>query len=507
MIRRRAAFAAVLLAVAGLFAAVAARPYWIADALVTAWPEPVRAPRWCWRGKVGEHEVSCFVAYVPENWEKHASRLWSRMIRLPVVRFRPAGRRAKASPVVMVMGGPGAIAYTGPGELGGWKADLAKPALSRRTVIYYDQRGIGNARPALRCPEFQRTLNSPFDRRMTIAAARDCARRLKRTGAELRAYHTVASAEDLSTLRRLLGYRRWSVWGQSYGTRVGLIYAQRRAPEIDALVLDGPYPPSLPSRLYWIRPLRATINAVSRSCGTDPDCSPSGDLMTFLDGVLRQYRREPMMLQTKAADGVPSVRARVDDRLVLAMIDLMMYSREGVQSLPAFLWDLRRRRPGWIRDMVSYWYADTYGPGITGGASIVIECNDEPKIDESDDRAMMDELPEWRRWIAAGIGLDFCPFFVGDRAAALPKEQVSARLPVLIVNGALDHATPLEWGKALAARLPTATLVTVPRYAHDASSARCAQRSVQAFLDQPGGRFPSACNESTVELLKFERLQ
>ena len=49
---------------------------------------------------------------------------------------------------------------------------------------------------------------------------------------------------DLDALRRELGVVKWTYWGMSYGTRVGLVYAQRYPERLRATVLDGSVQPN-----------------------------------------------------------------------------------------------------------------------------------------------------------------------------------------------------------------------------------------------------------------------
>jgi pimeloyl-ACP methyl ester carboxylesterase len=49
---------------------------------------------------------------------------------------------------------------------------------------------------------------------------------------------------DLEALRRALGVGKWTYWGMSYGTRIGLVYAQRYPERLRATVLDGSVQPN-----------------------------------------------------------------------------------------------------------------------------------------------------------------------------------------------------------------------------------------------------------------------
>lgn len=106
----------------------------------------------------------------------------------------PAGK-----PLVVVHGGPG----------GGWSAGsrrLADPAAYR--IVLYDQRGCGRSTPH--------------------AGEHDTSLATNTTS------HLIA---DLERLREHLGIERWLVFGASWGTTLGLAYAERYPERVTELIL------------------------------------------------------------------------------------------------------------------------------------------------------------------------------------------------------------------------------------------------------------------------------
>jgi proline iminopeptidase len=110
------------------------------------------------------------------------------------VRGNPAG-----TPAVCLHGGPGS--GCGPG----WQAYF-DPA--RYRVVLFDQRGCGRSRPHAAEPDADLSANTT--------------------------HHLVA---DIERLRGHLGIERWLVFGGSWGSTLGLAYAQRHPERVSALVL------------------------------------------------------------------------------------------------------------------------------------------------------------------------------------------------------------------------------------------------------------------------------
>ena len=106
----------------------------------------------------------------------------------------PAG-----TPAIYLHGGPGS--GCSPGQRRFFDPDAYR-------VLLFDQRGSGRSRPLASEPD-----------------------------ADLRANSTAHLIADIEALRRQQGVERWTVLGMSWGTTLGLAYAQTHPRRVDALVL------------------------------------------------------------------------------------------------------------------------------------------------------------------------------------------------------------------------------------------------------------------------------
>ena len=102
-------------------------------------------------------------------------------------------------PLVYLHGGPGSGATPG-------QRRFFDPALYR--AVLFDQRGSGRSRPLASEPD-----------------------------ADLSANTTAHLVADIERLRELHGIEKWTVFGLSWGTTLGLAYAQAHRRRVDALVL------------------------------------------------------------------------------------------------------------------------------------------------------------------------------------------------------------------------------------------------------------------------------
>ena len=106
----------------------------------------------------------------------------------------PAGK-----PALYLHGGPGS--GFSPGQRRFFDPDAYR-------VVLFDQRGSGRSRPLASVPD-----------------------------ADLSANTTAHLIADIEALRQLHGVERWTVLGMSWGTTLGLAYAQAHSRRVDALVL------------------------------------------------------------------------------------------------------------------------------------------------------------------------------------------------------------------------------------------------------------------------------
>ena len=158
--------------------------------------------------------VRCGYLRVPEDYAKPTGRT----IELAVAVIEPKSHKPTdppIDPVVMLHGGPGG------GEMGNYRYRLGEP-LGARTLILFDQRGVGFSRPQL-CPElgeaiFEASVKGlPVDAETAdlVLAHNRCHDRLVAEKFDLTKYNTDTTVADMEALREALGLERWKVYGIS----------------------------------------------------------------------------------------------------------------------------------------------------------------------------------------------------------------------------------------------------------------------------------------------------
>ncbi len=485
LMRRRTVVAAILLALAAGAAGyvyIYERP-WLLDGLYGPEARTELVPRACDFASESGRRMTCYTLYVPENRARRGGRL----IRLPVIVFEAPERPKQEDPVLLISGGPGAVAYTEKRFAHMWKGKFKDlPWLDGRDLIVYDQRGVGGARPALECPEIDATRDDPMNLERAKAAMAACRDRLAREGVDLEAYDTNANADDVLSLKAKFGWKSVNLWGQSYGTRVALTLARRNPVGIRTLILDGAYPPEIAGKLHMASAFTATMERIFEACEKDAECH--GDYPDFrrrFEQVVERLRARPMAVKSDPSPLLPPKVFQVNDVIFLSVVDSLLYTTDGIAKLPWVVERLAEGKSEALQDPLADWDQVAYGPFVTAGVSYLVDCNDTPVADDSEERRAAKQLPHLSGWLNYALAVKPCPIWTARKAPGLDRAPVKSDVPALVVSGWFDVATPPEWAVITARALPRSQLVVVRAAAHDASEQACAQAALGAFLAKP----------------------
>ncbi|MEM6457520.1 MAG: alpha/beta hydrolase [Acidobacteriota bacterium] len=384
--------------------------------------------------------------------------------------LQPGARQP--DPLVVLAGGPGQAA-TNYGPL----VAVAFHRVNRtRDIVLMDQRGTGDGH-ALRCATSDwsdMAGTNPIDARACLAA-------LNR---DPRHYVSDRAIDDVEQLRRALGAAQINVWGGSFGTRLGLLYARRYPERVRMLVLDGSAPPELRFPLDNAAGAQRAWDLLRDDCAADPTCAaahPDLDatfaaLLTRLDAAPATVAlRDPLtgapITFVAERDGLPSVvrgALYVPEHAALVPQAVTRAADDGDFQLLINLMSETAR-----------WATDTMALGLT----LTIICSEEltrtdPQTIDAHTRGTFlgrAEIDAWRTMCA-----DW------PRGSIAPELQAGAPLdaiPALLLSGDLDPVTPPAMGEAMATHLPNSQHVIVPGAGHGVSGLGCVPRLMAEALE------------------------
>lgn len=481
-VRTIAAALALIAAAAGGYAYVYERPL-LLDRLYGPEARTALVPRACDFAPDSGRKMVCYDLLVPESRDKRGGRL----IRLPILVFEAPETPKKADPVLLISGGPGAIAYTEKRYAEMWKGKFKDlPWLDGRDLIVYDQRGVGGARPALECPEIDSTRDDPMNLERAKAAMIACRDRFAREGVDLLAYDTNANADDVLSLKAAFGIASLNLWGQSYGTRVALTVMRRNPEGIRSVILDGAYPPEIAGKLHMASAFTATMDRVFEACEKDADCRADyPDFRKRFEQLVQDLRARPIAVKSDPSPLLPPKVFQVNDVIFLSIVDSMLYTADGIAKLPWVVDRVIEGKTESLADPLADWDQVAYGPFVTTGVSYLVDCNDTPDPDDSEESTAAKTTPHLGAWLTYAITVKPCPIWTPRKAPALDRAPVKSSIPTVVVSGWFDIATPPEWAAITVRSLQKAQLVAVRAASHDASDQSCAQAALAVFLNAP----------------------
>ncbi|WP_458084948.1 alpha/beta hydrolase [Streptomyces malaysiensis] len=364
-------------------------------------------------------------------------------------------------------GGPGGPGLDMPMLM---KESLPESARQKYDLIGFDPRGVGRSTPVT-CglePEEENWLRpykeATFDK--DVAWARDVARKCReKSGATLKHITTRNTARDMDLLRAVLGEKKVSYFGYSYGTYLGAVYTQMFPGRADRFVLDSAVDPARAWRgmiQWWAEGAEPAFDrwtewAAARSKRYGLGDTPKKVDRTFWDLVQRADEK-PIEMDGEKYTG-DDIRGMMRGAVfgVKEGTELVVELKKAAAGEPASA----KRLPapaGTARPA-----ADADVPSDNGTAGFwTVVCNDNSAAWSRDPESYRrDAIEDKGRYPLFG---DFassvkpCAFW--DRSAE-PATVVNNEVGSLVVQNEWDSQTPLPSGQALHADLKGSKMLTV----------------------------------------------
>lgn len=413
-----------------------------------------------------------------EVWENREAKR-GRRIRLNVA-IVPARLRAKEpDPIVVLAGGPGQGAVS----LAPQVMPLFSPLNDSRDVLFLDQRGTGSSNP-LDCEddEEQQSLQSVFEESLPERLVTRCLEELKADPAQ---YVTSVAIEDLDEVRDALGYSRLNLWGGSYGTRVGLEYIRRHGDHVRTAVLDGVAPSTMKLPLSFVGDGEAALDRMLAACEAEPLCHKTyPDLRKTLVGLRRQLARSPARVAIQDPRTGERDTIEVNENVFLSGLFRPLYVPELASLLP---FGVAAAASGDFNPLLAQnlEFTDDVSENLSVGMHLSVICaEDIPRITPQDLAAAS------RTFFGHALVDDFikaCRIWPHGKLPPDYYEPVRSDVPVLILSGGIDPATPPRHAEEVAATLPNARHLVAPELGHGVSLHGCAPRLIEKFIRKGSG--------------------
>jgi pimeloyl-ACP methyl ester carboxylesterase len=424
----------------------------------------------------------------PVEWAPCGDGLDCAAVAVPVDHADHDGPRVDLALVRRAAGDPGArigvllVNPGGPGASGTARVRrgfvVSDEVAARFDVVGFDPRGVGESAPFGCAEELERFRAANLDpatsaqHRELDEAARALAEACGASaGGLLPHLGTADVVRDVELIRRALGEDQVSYVGLSYGTQVGLLWADTWPGSVRALVLDAVVDPALAGRIGsadQVEAVDARIHEIDAACEADPAC-PLHDA----GGVLAAHDLLAASLSVEAVGGVG--RTQLAYATIMATYDPDLWPR---------LWEaLAAALDGEMGGLAEL--AGRFTSLVEYAPYAAVTCLDaEHPVGYRAWQREGDALAATSARVGRVIANELLPCAHWPPATLSPRDvRIAGGPPVLLIAADGDAATPLPQAARVADALDRATLLTVRSDRHVSISwNRCAQDAATRYL-------------------------
>ncbi len=454
----------------------------------------------CWIDLEAEGPSRCGRLTVPERWADPGGA----PLTLPVIQLLPRNPDPHLAPVIFLAGGPGNSVFEGGRhDIAEWRytADSLFPG---RSLVLFEQRGVGLAQPAFDCFEDDDPLvlwplsNDPDtfeDPKARIEAAyAACRDRLQEIGHDLAAFNSREIAADVEALRVALGLEPVVLFGISYGTRLALTVMRHYPHSVQAAILDSVIPPQTPLSGNDGEAFGAVLDRLFAACRAHLPCDDAyPDLERRFYGLLERLEAAPSVIEVQNLKDPAPLYLRVDHFTLLEILRRELYHTSKFSFLPKLIDGMTRGQDWRLRPHAEASINDSFPRGYSVGMTYSVACRDSQAVtpeSRREDSKAKPVLSAFAGWNHLHFICDLWPSEPPDISVGTP---VTSAIPTLLLAGALDASTPVEWAEAAAETLSNGELFVFPANAHVQLADACARSVLRAFLAEPQNRPDPAC--------------
>ena len=420
-------------------------------------------------------DARCGTLTVYEN----RARKSGRQIALNIAVLPALNKDHAPDPLFILAGGPGGDIV---GEYMGGPPDAFVTGLrAKRDIVLVDQRGTGGSH-ALPCDLFPISggVQQYFGDFAPLETVRECRVTLSKD-ADLTQYSTPIAMDDLDDVRAALGYDKINLHGGSYGTRAALVYMRQHPTHVRSVFLEGVVSPGAKHPLPRARGTQHALDRLFDDCAADKVCHDAyPDVRADLNKILTDLEKQPAKIQafnpeTKKMETMELTRDGLAGRL-----DISLYSPATARVMP-FLFNQGAK--GNLSPLASFIAQNILRIDnlIARGMWLSVICAEDVQwITDAD--ITKETAGTFMGALRANQARAACKEWPLAKISADYLKPVDSTIPVLIVSGDADPATPLWLAIEAAKHLPNSRHVIVNFGAHGVPGP-CMNHLIENFLD------------------------
>ena len=398
-------------------------------------------------------------------------------IQIEFHRFSTSAGETDRPPIFLLRGGPGFRGLGPQLAREGFYERNSRELAAVADVVVVGQRGIGSSTPDTRCkPRERETLDAAVSAEEAAAlvaeGCRRCREHWEAEGLELEGLNVLEAADDVVEIATLLGYRRITLVGGSFGSHWGMVILRRHRERVARVLLSGLEGPDhtydMPSGV--LRSLERIAAAAEASPRLAEHVPEGGLLAAFADAVAR-VEAEPVMVEAG------TTRVLIDGRRLRGAAlgtTARTGSRRGIRTWPA---DVLRILEGDLEAVAWALVRENFVPGLPTASFFMLDCGSGISTER---RATL--LADPAAEIVGALGSFYeaaCPVWGSDLGEDF-RRNFETDVPAILVHGTWDTSTPFDNALELEPFFENGKLVVVEGGSHGAFS--------EALQESPGFR-------------------
>lgn len=433
---------------------------------------------------------------------------------LPVAIIRYTGEHKRSDALLYLQGGPGAAAGINENGMVNWQY-FQEYSNTKRDIILMDRRGTGGSIPSLRCAKFKRYNESILAQRSSSASeVQEGLSILKQCFSSqldfnIQHFGTAQSAEDIRALMATLALPSWNILGVSYGSRLALEVVTGADAvqnlEVRSLVLDSVYPPEVGGAKEWPTTLSRALQRFFTACEDHSPCKRAWQeykkshvalsLPDFFQKTLKTLSMTPVHLTVTRLNDWP-LNIAVNDHLFLSAVFSASYDRHRWLDVINAMEAVSSGKKPPLKKLVTSFVNQVLSSSVSDLVFMAVDCQDNAMGTREDYHKQVALYPYLLPYIEGLWENQICHLWE-DNNAALTLESIKEKplsIPTLVLAGAYDPITPVEWARHLGNLWPHAQVREFENTGHAVLGTNaCALETLGTFLDTPSMPWLSSC--------------
>lgn len=432
--------------------------------------------------------ISCGFVTVPEDHSKPEGK----KIEIAYAVIRSEAKDKRPDPVVFLSGGPGSGTLNA-GFIGFMRSS---PLIKKRDIVLFDQRGIqhSSALPDVGKGVFDAmaaNVDLKGERELIAIALSKTQKEADSQDRDLGSYNTFQNASDIAVVMKTLGYKKYNLFGISYGTRLGRA-AQDLFPErLNAVILDSPNPMTDDFLMGRIESFSAAADKVIKACDSDEKCRKEyPNLKREYFEVVRNLDRNPLKIE------YDNSVFWVNSQDAMYFLRRQLYRNNAVTMFPAFVRALKEKKVKLIADAIRGERAD-----VTNGtfnSSMFLAVSTYESMDPRNTNKKIDELYSSLPHFPAKLGFFTNLYLEGMsfHSKSLPvkaRKFKRSKIPTMIFVNQYDPVTPPENGALFQRDLERSKLYILDEAGHSGGDFPCKMKVMVEFMNDPAKDPDTSC--------------